>query len=86
MKGTFWYQDYFDLPKLFFLFLSLQYFTLSTERRHHHVHILFDELSYDVRSAHWHGNNKIYSVSVSTMKIFISCNENIQIFPLTPHS
>ena len=57
---------------------------LSTERRRYDVHVLFGDVSYDVRNAHWRVNNKIkrkiYSFSVNTIKIFISCNENIQIF------
>ena len=32
---------------------------LSTERRRHDVHVLFDDVSYDVRNAHWRVNNKI---------------------------
>ena len=58
---------------------------LSTERRRHYVHVLFGDVSYDIRNAHWRVNNKkkkkkIYSFSVNTIKFFISCNENIQIF------
>ena len=32
---------------------------LSTERRRHDVHVLFGDISYDVRNAHWRVNNKI---------------------------
>ena len=32
---------------------------LSTERRRHDVHVLFGDVSYDVRNAHWRVNNKI---------------------------
>ena len=32
---------------------------LSTERQRHDVHVLFGDVSYDVRRAHWHVNNKI---------------------------
>ena len=62
---------------------------LSTERRCHDVHVLFGDVSYDVRSVHWRVNNKIkrkkYSFSVITIKsfIFISCEENLQVFTLT---
>ena len=58
MWGIFWYQDYFDLPKLF-VFVSPVFHMLRTERRRHDVHVLFVDVSYDVRSAHWHVNNKI---------------------------
>ena len=57
---------------------------LSTERRLNDVHALFDDISYDVRNAHWRVNNKIKRkftlFSVNIIKSFISCNENIQIF------
>ena len=63
---------------------------LSTERRRHDVHVLFGDVSYDVRNAHWRVNNKnkkkIYSFSMNTIKIFISCNENVQIFTRASHS
>ena len=32
---------------------------LSTERQSHNVHVLFGDISYDIRNAHWHVNNKI---------------------------
>ena len=54
---------------------------LSTERRRIDVHVLFGDVSYDVRNAHWRVNNEIKRkftlFSVNTIKIFISCNENI---------
>ena len=60
----------------------------STER--HDVHVLFADVTYDVRNAHWRVNNKIkrknYPFSVNTIKIFISCNENIQMFTRASHS
>ena len=44
---------------------------LSTKRRRHDVHGLFDDVSYDVRKVHWHVNNKvknkIYYFSVNAM-------------------
>ena len=49
---------------------------LSTERQRHDVHVLFGDVSYDVRNVHWRVNNKIkkkiYSFSVNTIK-FSSC-------------
>ena len=52
---------------------------LSTERRRHDVNVLFGDVSYDVRNAHWRigvFNNKIkkkiYSFSVNTIKKFSS--------------
>ena len=51
MEETCWYQNYFDLPKLFG-FVSPAYM-LSTERRHYDVHVLFGDVNYDVRNAHW---------------------------------
>ena len=63
---------------------------LSTERRRHDVHVLFGDVRYDVRNVQWHVKKqikkKIYSFSVNTIKIFISCNENIQIFTHASHS
>ena len=63
---------------------------LNTERRRRHdVHVLFGDVSFDVRNALWCVNNKIkknYSFSVSTIKIFISCHENIEIFTRASHS
>ena len=63
---------------------------LSTERRRHDVHVLFGDVSFDVRSAHWLVNNKIKRkftlFSVNTREKFISCNENIQIFTRAAHS
>ena len=57
---------------------------LSTERRRHDVHVLFGDVIYDVINAHWRVNNKIkrkFTLFFSEYhKIFISCNENIQIF------
>ena len=77
------------MPKLFG-FVSPAFHMLSTERRRHDVHVLFGDVRYDVRNAHWPVNNKkkkkIYSFSVNTIKIFISCNENIQIFTRALHS
>ena len=77
------------MPKLF-VFVSAALQMLSTERRCHDVHVLFGDVSYDVRSAHWCVNNKIkkkiYSFSVNSIKNFISCNENIQIFTRASHS
>ena len=32
---------------------------LSTERRRHDVHVLFGDVIYDVRNAHWRENNEI---------------------------
>ena len=49
---------FFDLPKLF-VFVSPAFHMLRTERRRHDVHVLFGDVSYDVRSVHWHVNNKI---------------------------
>ena len=58
----------------------------STERRRHDVHVLFIDVSYDVRNAHCRINKiikgnkkKVYSFSVNIITIFISCNGNIQI-------
>ena len=83
MLGTFLYQDHFDLPKLF-VFDSPAFYRLSTEHQRHDVHVLFGDFSYDVRNAHWRVNIKIKRkftlFSVNTIKIFILCNENIQIF------
>ena len=59
---------------------------LSTERRRHDVHVCFGDVNYDVRSAHCRVNNKTYFFSVNTITIFISCNENIQIFTRASHS
>ena len=63
---------------------------LSTEHRCHDVHVLLGEVPYDLRNAHWPVNNKIkkkiYSFSVNTINILISCNENIQIFTHSSHS
>ena len=42
-----------------FFFASPALHRLSTERRLHDVHVLFVDVSYDVRSAHWRVNNKI---------------------------
>ena len=59
MQGTFWYQVYFDLPKLF-VFVSPAFHRLSTtEHQRHDVHVLFGDVNYDVRNAHWRVNNKI---------------------------
>ena len=62
---------------------------LSTERRRHDVHVLFGDVSYDVRNP-WCVNNKIKQENLLFFseyhKIFISCNENIQIFTLALHS
>ena len=63
---------------------------LNTERRRHDVHVLFGDVRYDVRNVQWYVKNKIkkkiYSFSVNTIKLFISCNENIQIFTRASHS
>ena len=70
---------------------------LSTECRRHDVHVLFGDVIYDVRNAHWRVNKqkkkkkrkkkkkKIYSFSVNTIN-FISGNENIQVFTRASHS
>ena len=42
-----------------FLFSPAFYMLKSTERRRHDVHVLFGDVSYDVRKAHWRVNNKI---------------------------
>ena len=79
-----WFAETFD-------FVSPAFHMLNTERRRHDVHFLFgdvSDVSYDVRNAHckqWN-KKKIYSFSVNTIKIFISCNENIQIFTRASHS
>ena len=44
--------SYFDLPKLF-VFVS------PVLHRCRVVHVLFGDISYIIRSAHWHVNNKI---------------------------
>ena len=53
---------------------------LSIECRSHAFHVLFDDVSYDIRSMHWHVNNKIKRKftlsSVNTIKTFISCIVN----------
>ena len=46
-------------------------------------------VAYDIRREHWRINNKIkikFTLSVNTIKIFISCNENIRIFTRASHS
>ena len=63
---------------------------LSTERRRHDVHVLFSINNInDVRNVHWRVNNKIkrkFTLSSEYhKKIFISCNENIQIFTRASH-
>ena len=40
-------------------FVSPAFHMLSTERRRHDVHVLFGDVIYDVRNAHWRVNNKI---------------------------
>ena len=35
---------------------------LSTKRRQHDVHVLFGDVSYDVRNAHWRVNNEIKEI------------------------
>ena len=62
-------QDYSNLAKrfpfavlfffFFFFFVSPALHVLSTERQRHGVHVLFDDVSYDVRSAHFRINNKL---------------------------
>ena len=62
---------------------------LSTERRRHDVHVLFGDVSYHVRNAHWRVNIKIkrkFTLSLNTIKNFISCNENIEISTRASHS
>ena len=56
MQGTFWYQDCFDLSKLF-VFVSPAFHMLSTDRWRNYVHVLFGDVSYDVRN--WLVNNQI---------------------------
>ena len=78
------------MPKLF-VFVSPAFRMLNTERRRHDVHVLFGDVRYDVRNMQWRvKKNKIKRkftlFSVNTIKIFISCNENIQIFTLASHS
>ena len=77
------------MPKRF-VFVSPAFYRLSTEHRRHDVHVLFDNVNYDARNAHWRVNNKIKRkftlFSVYTIKIFISCNENIQILTRASHS
>ena len=51
-------QDYFDLWKLF-VFVTPTLHMLSTECRRHDVHVLFGDIIYDVRNAHWPINNKM---------------------------
>ena len=62
---------------------------LITECLCHGIHVLFDDISYDVRSAHWYVNNKIKRkfnlFLMNTTEIFVSCNENIKIFILALH-
>ena len=85
------------MPKLF-VFVSPAFYRLSTDHRRHDVHVLCGDVTYNVRNAHWRVNNKIkrkfkktktkknYPFSVANIKIFISCNENIQIFTRASHS
>ena len=55
---------------------------LINERRRHDAHVLFDDVVMKSEArAHWHVTNKI-----NITKIFISCNENIQIFTRAWHS
>ena len=42
----------------YFVFVSPALHMLSTERRRYGVHVLFGDVSYDVRSAHWRANKK----------------------------
>ena len=49
-----------NLPNIF-VFVSPALYMFSTEHRCHDVHILFGDVSYDVRSVYWHVNNKIKS-------------------------
>ena len=55
----------------------------NTERQRHDVHVLFGDVNYDIRNAHWRVNNKIKRKFTLFQwipsKIFILCNENIQI-------
>ena len=64
-----------------FCFVSPALHMLNTERRRDDVHVLFGDISYDFKSAHWRLNNKmkrkILFFSEYYIKIFISCNENI---------
>ena len=48
----------FLFAETLFLF-SPAFYMLSTERRRHDVHVLFGDISYDVRNVHWRVNNKI---------------------------
>ena len=79
VSKLFWFAETFC-----FLF-SPAFYMLNTERRCHDVHDLFGDVSYDVRNAHWRVHNKIKKENLLFFseyhKIFISCNENIQIFP-----
>ena len=53
VSKLFWFAETFC-----FLF-SPVFYMLSTERRCHDIHVLFGDVSYDIRNAHWHVNNKI---------------------------
>ena len=44
---------------LIFVFVSQVLLMLSSERRRHDVNVLFDDVTYDVRSAHCLVNNRI---------------------------
>ena len=43
---------------------------LSTERRRRDVHVLFGDVSYDVRNAHWRVNNKIKKENVLFFSVY----------------
>ena len=91
MQGTFWHQDYFDFLSKLFVFVSIALHKLSTERRRHDVHVLFDDdVSYYVRNAHLCVNNKVKRkftlFSMHTIKFSSRVMKNIQIFTRASHS
>ena len=68
----------------FFVFVSPALHMLSTDCQCNDIHILFDDVSYVDRSTQI--KKKIYSFSENTIKKFISCNDNFQIFTCASHS
>ena len=72
IQGTFWYQNYFDLPKL--CFVSPVFYILSNARRRHDVHVLFGDVSYDVRNVHWRVNNKIKRILLFFSEYHKNCH------------
>ena len=56
---------------------------LSTERQRQDVHVLFGDISYDVRKVHWRVNNKIkrkFTLMLRTHEntdAFITLDDNI---------